>query len=164
MVFRSLKPKEAEAFWNMMNSLDYETEFMMYEPGERTKNLSRIESLIEDSLHGGDFLLVAEENQELAGYISAQRGGLKRIQHTANVVTGVRQKYRRRGIGTKFFEELDEWARENQVTRMELTVLCPNIIALRLYEKNGFVIEGIKRNSMLLHGELVDEYYMGKIK
>lgn len=75
MVFRSLKPEEAEAFWNMMNSLDYETEFMMYEPGERTKNLSRIESLIEDSLHGGDFLLVAEENQELAGYISAKKAG-----------------------------------------------------------------------------------------
>lgn len=163
MVFRSLKPDEAEAFWNMMNSLDFETEYMLYEPGERTKNLCRIESLIEDSLHGRDLLLVAEENQELAGYISAQKGGLKRIQHTAYVVTGVRQKYRGRGIGSKFFEKLDEWAKGHQVTRLELTVLCPNTIALHLYEKNGFVIEGVKKNSMVLQGEFVDEYYMGKI-
>lgn len=88
---------------------------------------------------------------------------MKRIQHTAYVVTGVRLKYRGRGIGTKFFEKLDDWARENQVTRLELTVLCPNTIALHLYEKNGFVIEGVKKNSMVLHGELVDEYYMRKI-
>jgi RimJ/RimL family protein N-acetyltransferase len=32
-----------------------------------------------------------------------------------------------------------------------------------LYEKNGFVIEGIKKNSMLVDREYVDEYFMAKI-
>ena len=37
---RTLSVDEAEQFWSLMNQLDYETKYMLYEPGERTKNLS----------------------------------------------------------------------------------------------------------------------------
>ena len=40
MVYRTLSVNEAEQFWGLMNQLDYETKYMLYEPGERTKNLS----------------------------------------------------------------------------------------------------------------------------
>lgn len=33
--------------------------------------------------------------------------------------------------------ELDKWARENNLTRLELTVVSSNIVAKYLYEKNG---------------------------
>ncbi len=35
--------------------------------------------------------------------------------------------------------------------------------AIHLYKKNGFVIEGVKRKSMILDGSYVDEYYMARI-
>ena len=38
--------------------------------------------------------------------------------------------------------ELDKWARENNLTRLELTVVSSNMVAKHLYEKNGFKIEG----------------------
>ena len=34
--------------------------------------------------------------------------------------------------------ELDKWARENNLTRLELTVVSSNMVAKLLYEKNGF--------------------------
>lgn len=74
MEYRKLSVNEAEQFWSLMNQLDYETKYMLYEPGERTNNLSGIESLIRDSLEGQDFLLVAETDNKLIGYISAQKG------------------------------------------------------------------------------------------
>ena len=40
MEYRTLSVDEAEQFWSLMNQLDYETKYMLYEPGERTKNLS----------------------------------------------------------------------------------------------------------------------------
>lgn len=52
---------------------------------------------------------------------------------------------------------------ENRIVRLELTVLCTNKIALNLYKKSGFEIEGTKRKSMYIDGEYVDEYYMSKI-
>ncbi len=49
MEYRKLPVDEAEKFWNLMNQLDYETKYMLYEPGERTRNLPQVESLIRDS-------------------------------------------------------------------------------------------------------------------
>ncbi len=164
--YRNLELNEAQKFWNMMNLLDNETKFMLYEPGERqekTKNLVGIETMIKSSLDGTDFLLVAEQDDEIAGYISAQRGRLKRVLHTAYIVVGIREKFRGMGIGTEFFNQLDCWAKDRGIIRLELTVVCTNHVARKLYEKNGFTIEGIKKNSMMIDGIYTDEYYMAKI-
>ena len=42
MEYRKLSVDEAEQFWSLMNQLDYETKYMLYEPGERVKNLPGI--------------------------------------------------------------------------------------------------------------------------
>ena len=51
-----------------------------------------------------------------------------------------------------FFNNLDLWAKTNNIVRLELTVECCNNTAKNLYEKNGFKIEGIRKkyNSLLL--------------
>lgn len=164
--YRKLQVNEAQRFWDMMNQLDNETDFMMYEPGERektAKDLKPIERLIKNAMEGTDFLLAAEADNQIAGFISAQRGGLNRIRHTAYVVTGIRAGCRRNGIGTHFFKELDSWSKDVGVTRLELTVMCSNTIAKRLYEKNGFAVEGIKRKSMFDGKNYMDEFYMAKL-
>ena len=66
-------------------------------------------------------------------------------------------------IGSKFFNMLDEWAGENGIVRLELTVECVNTGAKHLYEKNGLIVEGIRSKSMKVNDRFVDEYYMGKI-
>lgn len=55
------------------------------------------------------------------------------------------------------------WARNNDVKRLELTVMQDNIVAQHLYEKNGFVIEGTRKEALLVDGQYVNEYYMSKI-
>ena len=166
IIYRKLRVEEAQKFWDMMNELDKETKFMMYEVGEReekTVNLQALECQIQNSIEDNDFLLIAEVEGEIVGYLSAERGVPNRIKHTAYVVTGVREKYRGCGIGKELFQRLDSWAKENDVTRLEMTVICNNIIAKKLYEKNGFVVEGIKKNSMIMDGQYVDEFYMAKL-
>lgn len=161
--YRKLSASEADQLWNLMNQLDYETKYMLYEPGERTKDLSRIESVIRDSVEGEDFFLVAEADNKLVGYISAQSGRMNRVAHSAYIVVGILKDYRGRGIGTEFFHRLNVWAEEKKITRLELTVICENEVAKRLYTNSGFQIEGIKRNSVCVDGKYLDEYYMAKI-
>ena len=60
MKYRDLAVDEAGQFWHLMNRLDYETKYMLYEPGERKSTLAELESVIRDSAEGKDFLLVAE--------------------------------------------------------------------------------------------------------
>lgn len=164
MEYRIPSVDETEKFWNLMNQLDYETKYMLYEPGERTKNLPRVASLIRDSAEGEDFLLVAEADHQFIGYISAQKGKLNRIAHSAYIVVGILRSFRGKGIGTEFFRRLNVWAEEKGVTRLELTVICENEAAKRLYTNSGFEIEGVKRKSVCVDGVYLDEYYMAKIR
>lgn len=162
MEYRNLSIEDAERFWALMDRLDHETKYMLYEPGERTRDLSQVRSVIRDSQRD-DFLLAAETEHRLVGYISAQRGRQRRIAHTAYIVVGVLRDYRGQGIGTEFFKRLDAWAGQTHITRLELTVICENEAALRLYTKSGFQIEGVRRNSIFADGRYLDEYYMAKL-
>lgn len=164
MEYRTPAPDEAEPFWNLMNRLDHETRYMLYEPGERPKRLSETAALLRDAAEGEDFLLVAETEHQMVGYISAQRGRLHRIAHSAYTVAGILKDYRGMGIGTEFFRRLNAWAEEKNITRLELTVICRNEAAKHLYTKSGFEIEGIRRKSVCVDGEYLDEYYMAKVR
>ena len=164
MEYRKLSMDEAEQFWSLMNQLDYETKYMLYEPGERTKNLPRIESLIRDSVERQDFLLVAETDNKLIGYKKKKKGRLNRIAHSAYIVVGILTDYRGKGIGTEFFKRLNAWAEENKVVRLELTVICENEAAKHLYTNSGFEIEGIKRKSVCVDGKYLDEFYMARVR
>ena len=167
MEIREITANDTEKFFDMLCRLDEETEFMMYEPGERqekTKDFTRLNSVIASAVSGDDLLLIAEtEKKEIVGFLHAERGKLNRIRHMAYVVVGIREIFRGQGIGTEGVRRLDDWAKEKGVVRLDLTVECPNTKAKNLYEKNGFQVEGIRSESMKVAGRLTDEYYMSKI-
>ncbi len=166
MNIRKIRTEDAEKFFEMCCQIDEETSFMMYESGERRQRVRDIGNLkqnIDKSIAGVDFVLVAEDEAELVGFMSAQRGEYNRILHSAYIVAGIKKAYQGRGIGREFFALLDDWARENDIIRLELTVECTNVNAISLYEKFGFKKEGLREKSMKVDGVFVDEYYMAKI-
>ena len=154
---------DADNLLKMLLELDKETEYMLFEADERPNDINRVKAMINQSINGDNLLLIATEDDNIIGFLSAQRGIIRKIKHTAYIVVGIREKFRGKGIGKKLFCELDLWAKENNISRLELTVMCPNSMAKQLYEKNGFEVEGTKRNSIFMNGKYIDEYYMSKI-
>lgn len=163
MEIRHSTALDSDKFIEMQLRIDEETEFMMYEPGERKPDRERTKHFLETAVEGENLILVAEEEDKLWGFLFAERGVLNRIHHSAYIVIGICKEYRGKGIGTAFFKELETWAVTGGITRLELTVMCHNTAAIHLYEKNGFQIEGLKKNSMLVNSQFVDEYYMAKL-
>lgn len=163
MKIRRCEINDADNMLKMLLELDKETEYMLFEADERPNNINRVKAMINQSINGDNLLLIATEDDNIIGFLSAQRGIIRKIKHTAYIVVGIREKFRGKGIGKKLFCELDLWAKENNISRLELTVMCPNSMAKQLYEKNGFEVEGTKRNSIFMNGKYIDEYYMSKI-
>lgn len=163
MEIRKIQEKDAKNYLDMLLNLDKETKNMMFEPGERSTDINIAEGIIDKSVNGDNLVLVAIDEGNIVGFLSAQRGVPRRIRHSAYIVTGIREKYRGKGIGSKLFLELDNWAIENHITRLELTVICSNTIAKQLYEKHGFEIEGMKKNTMIIDGIYADEFCMAKL-
>jgi len=159
MRLKLIGAEDAEALWRLQKALDAETSFMMYEPDERTFDLAATA----EEIRRTDFLVAAEVDGRLAGYLSAQRGAYRRVRHVATVVIGVLAEFQRQGIGRRCFAALDAWALEQGVRRLELTVESTNSAAIALYTAAGFTAEGVRRESMRVGGDFVDELSMAKL-
>lgn len=163
MIIRQALPNDAESLVHLIKEVE-ESNFMLFEPGERKATpeqfRKRMESMEADNTSAH---FVAEENGNLVGYLFVIGGNPIRARHSVNIVAGVSESYRGKGVGTKLFQELHHWAVEKDIHRLQLTVMEHNHAAIQLYTKMGFEKEGVKRNSLFVDGKYVNEIYMGKL-
>ncbi|MFC0415071.1 GNAT family N-acetyltransferase [Cytobacillus solani] len=164
MLIRNIRPNDSEKFVKLVKAVENESNFMLFEPGERMmepgQQKRRIEAMEKE---GNSTIILAEDNNDLIGYLIAIGGSARRKRHSAYLVIGILKEYRGLGIGTKLFKNLEEWAHEHHIHRLELAVIANNEAGLGLYKKIGFVSEGIKKHSLLINDNYVDEYYMAKL-
>lgn len=103
MIYKKIEIEEMEHFWSLLNALDAETNFMMYEPNERKQHMDIQElktDIYHSVIHGNDFLQIAKADNKIVGYLRAERGKFHRNFHTAYIVVGVLNEYQGKGIGT----------------------------------------------------------------
>jgi RimJ/RimL family protein N-acetyltransferase len=160
---RQVRVDDAERFLDLNLALDRESEMMLLEPGERRADVEHQRLALERlSQSSTDILWVAVDGTSLAGYLALARPSARRARHRASVVVGVRASHQRRGVASGLFATSEAWARSNGILRLELSVLMHNEPARRLYERLGFVSEGIRRGSLCIGGSLLDEVMMAK--
>jgi len=94
-------------------------------------------------LHDADsFTLLAQVNDEIAGFIIGKTYKTK-DQLVGHVITiDVASKHRRKGVGRKMLKALEEIFMENGVEVCCLEVREDNISALNLYRKEGYEAVG----------------------
>lgn len=164
MIIREIKIEDTEKFGQLTQQVERDAAYMLWEAGERSVSKEQQARMILGILEQqNSTIFVAEEADELIGFLMAIGGNANRNKHAVYLVIGLLQAYRGQGLGTKLFIALEEWAKVNQVHRLELTVVKENSAGLSLYKKMGFEIEGTKKDSLLINGKFVDEYYMAKL-
>ncbi|HEX6922518.1 MAG TPA: GNAT family N-acetyltransferase [Bacillales bacterium] len=164
MEIREIGAADAKSYLNLLKQLDHETSFMLFEPGERKWTVEDAEKqLAAVGETEQEVILGAETEGKLAGFIRGRSGNLNRNRYCMYVVIGIIQDYNGKGMGTRLFEELENWAKARRIQRLELTVMEHNRPAMYLYEKIGFQVEGMRKQSMFVDGEFVNEFYMAKI-
>lgn len=86
--------------------------------------------------------LVAEKEEEVIGY-----AGLLMVPFEGDLLNiAVRQNERRTGVASRLMERLLQEGAFNGVTNIHLEVRESNRPAQALYEKFGFVAEGLRKN------------------
>jgi RimJ/RimL family protein N-acetyltransferase len=78
------------------------------------------------------------------------------MAHCGVLGIGIVEGHRGMGIGRALLSAALARARERGLTRVELTVRKDNPRAIALYEKFGFVTEGVKRNGFRIDGKYYD--------
>lgn len=165
ITLKELVPGDAAELLSLQHLLDEESSFLLLEPDERQTGLQQVTEMIESFAKAEtSILLGAVADGRLAGYLSVRGGSLRRNKHSAYIVIGILADYQGMGIGSGLFREMESWAKAGVgIVRLELTVMTHNDRAVSLYTKRGFEIEGIKKKSLMVSGDWVDEYYMSRI-
>lgn len=163
MIIRQAKPIDAEQLVELIKHVENTSEFMLFGAGERQISAVQLKKRIESFGECGSTIFIAEDTKELTGYLMVNAGGANKNKHSAYLVIGISESSRGQGVGKALFVALDGWARETGLHRLDLTVMQSNTAAIALYHKNGFTIEGVKKDSLFVNGEFVDEYYMAKL-
>ncbi len=82
--------------------------------------------------------------------------GRRRFAHTSEFAISVLKDYWGKGIAQKLFDKSLLWAKENGVRKINLEVRDDNLRAIRFYERNGFVKEGMMLRMLLINDTFID--------
>ena len=97
-------------------------------------------SLYKEIYNKNSVFIVAEYEGNIAGYAGMYLIGTE--GDITNVV--VSQLYRRNGVASAIIKKIKDYAKSAQITEITLEVRVSNIPAIKLYEKYGFLSEGIR--------------------
>jgi putative acetyltransferase len=162
VAFRRAGPGDAESFTRLMADEDVFAGLLQlpYPSPEQWRKKLEARATEEESLN-----LVAVARDEVVGSVGlVPLAWTPRRRHVAGLGLSVAKGWQRRGIGTELMRRALDYA-DNWVgyLRLELTVYTDNAVAIALYEKLGFVKEGLHRAFALRDGVLIDSYAMARL-
>ena len=159
---RKLNKEDYRKFFETVNILDIETNNRAFEPGERNPSSEVFEAELLNKSKNGNIVIIATEAEEIIGYIEGERGNFRRNAHLIHFNIAIKLKYTGKGVGKLLITEFEKECLFNKIERIELTVFCDNVNAVKLYKKMGYCVEGTKINSFKIAGVSKNEYLMAK--
>ena len=116
-------------------------------------------SLVRD----GGIQFVALSAERVVGWCDVRRHRFEGFRHGGVLGIGLLQEWRERGVGTALLARTLEAASAAGMTRVELDVFLSNTRAVRLFERAGFVREGVKHRARILDGRVDDLLCMARL-
>lgn len=107
---------------------------------------------------------VALEDDVVVGWCDVLPTHGEARAHVGTLGIGLIPQARRMGIGAKLIEAALAKAWRKGFSRVELTVRTDNANAKALYERLGFVLEGVNRNAFFVDGNFYDTYSMALLR
>lgn len=161
MKIRTVTEIDAEDLYYLMRQLATESSFMMFELDEvpTPEMIARRLS----STKTTEQMLVAEEGADFLGYLTLSGGNLRRNKGVGTLTVGVGRHAQGNGVGSELMEHAIVLGRETGLYRLQLYVQTTNFIAIKLYRKFSFEVEGTLRGAVKINGQLVDKFLMAKL-
>ena len=120
-------------------------------------------SFVRDNIAAGHPHMVAVADGKVVGWCDIRRGARSAQAHCGVLGMGIIPGYRDRGLGRKLMLAALESAKTAGMHRVELHAHADNFRAIALYEKVGFVHEGVASDAIRIDGRYIDSVLMALI-
>lgn len=116
---------------------------------------------IAEMIRGAEHLaLVAEADGEVVGNVLVNVDRSATTEHIGVLAICIADGWRDVGIGSELVRGAQDWAREHGMRKVSLGVFPDNARAIAVYERCGFVHEGLRRLQYRSGDEFRDEVLM----
>jgi RimJ/RimL family protein N-acetyltransferase len=126
--------------------------------------IEQVTAFVLGNIRSKDPQFVAVVGETVVGWCDILRKPRPALLHSGVLGIGVLKSHRRQGIGASLIETTLATARDSRMKRIELFVRTDNEPAKRLYEKFGFVVEGVLRKHIYIGGAYHDSYIMALLQ
>lgn len=83
-------------------------------------------------------------------------------QHLGTFGIAITKQYWGRGLGQLILETIESYAQKRGILKMEAYVRADNLRALALYERMGYVVEGVRQKVVKIDHEFKNEVLIAK--
>ena len=166
LLIREAETQDALDLIALLDQIGHESSFTSLDENGIAISESEMELFIDQQAQSDNqIILLAFLNDELVGVVNITADQRPRVRHIGDVFLGIKKAYWGNGLGSILMEEAIEWAQSSgSIRRLQLTVQKRNTAAVHLYEKMGFIIEGLQeRGAYIEGGEFLDVYLMGQL-
>lgn len=135
-----------------------ETTFLTFAGSEFTLTVEEEAQHLQDALEAAtELYLVAVLDEQVIGNLFFRTGRRSRTRHAGEFGMAVQQAFWGQGVGSALLDGLIAWGQAHTVVKkINLKVRVENARAIALYEKKGFVREGVLRGEHCIDGVLYD--------
>lgn len=152
-----IKEIHIQEFWSALDTVAREHKYLALLEGPPIESTR---DFILDQINNDWPQLVAIHDGKVIGWCDISPLDRPVFAHIGSLGIGVLSSYRGRGIGRALMQAALQKAKLKGLTRIELTVRENNKLAINLYEKFGFVVEGIHRNAVCIDGKYENHVFM----
>jgi RimJ/RimL family protein N-acetyltransferase len=162
---REATPSDTAWYLNHVRSLVTEPESQIpLRPDEMFRTPEQQSELFAEASARGDLFLIAEIDGVRVGEANLRRGSREAFKHAAVLGISVVREWRCHGVGSELMQRSIEWAKtKGGLRRIELYVFSTNALAIRLYERFGFMVEGRRKGAVRIGDRFVDDLLMACI-
>ncbi|MFT4184473.1 MAG: GNAT family N-acetyltransferase [Rhizobium sp.] len=125
--------------------------------------LEETRAFVHKMIRNGNPQLVALDGDTVVGWCDINRHVFPSHAHGGKLGMGIIPSHRGKGLGRRLMEATLRAARDAGFVRVELSVHADNARAIALYERVGFVREGLARKSACIDGRYIDAIHMAII-
>jgi RimJ/RimL family protein N-acetyltransferase len=154
---RPITPDDIEGFHRAVDVVARERKYLAF---LEAPPLASAREFVLENIAKGNPQFVAIADGGVLGWCDVVRASRPIHAHAGVLGMGLLPPFRGQGLGRRLVEASLQAAKLAGFSRVELTVHADNPRAIALYERVGFVREGIKRHAMCIDGRFGDVIMM----
>ena len=160
---RNAVPADAKHLNSYIRRIFATSEHLITQAGEfRTRPFRQRFWIAGKATNPYETCLIASSNGKIIGMLDSWTDRRARVKHVTTFAMSVHPDRRRHGVGSALLKQFIRWVSENpHLKKIELHVHADNLPAIHLYEKTGFVKEGVRKHAIEYEdGRIIDDILM----